>query len=67
MLRNKTGLLLAGLAAFGYYKYSKMTPEQKKNLMDKGKDLINKNFGGLDNLFGKKNAMPNNQYGSNPL
>jgi hypothetical protein len=66
MLRNKTGLLLAGLAAFGYYKYSKMTPEQKNNLIEKGKGLLNKNFGGLENLFGKKTAQPN-QNGSNPL
>jgi hypothetical protein len=66
MLRNKTGLLLAGLAAFGYYKYSKMTPEQKNNLIEKGKGLLNKNFGGLENLFGRK-AAPSNQNGSNPL
>ncbi len=66
MLRNKTGLLLAGLAAFGYYKYSKMTPEQRNNLMSKGKDLLNKNFGGLENIFGKKTAQAN-QNGSNPL
>lgn len=31
----KGSLLLAGLAAFAYYKYSKMTPEQKKNLVDR--------------------------------
>jgi hypothetical protein len=66
MLRNKTGLLLAGLAAFGYYKYSKMTPEQKNNLIEKGKGLLNKNFGGLENLFGKK-AAQSNRNGSNPL
>ena len=27
------GLLLAGIAAFAYYKYSKMSDEQKKNLV----------------------------------
>jgi hypothetical protein len=59
MLRNKTGLLLAGLAAFGYYKYSKMTPEQRNNLIEKGKGLLNKNFGGLENLFGKKQTQTN--------
>ena len=59
MLRNKTGLLLAGLAAFGYYKYSKMTPEQRNNLIEKGKGLLNKNFGGLENLFGKKPTQTN--------
>lgn len=66
MLRNKTGLLLAGLAAFGYYKYSKMTPGQKNSLIEKGKDLLNKNFGGLENLFGKK-VPQGNPNGSNPL
>jgi len=67
MLRNKSGLLLAGLAAFGYYKYTKMTPEQKSSLIGKGKDLLNKNFGGLENIFGKKNTVTNGQNGSNPL
>lgn len=66
MLRNKTGLLLAGLAAFGYYKYSRMTPEQKNSLIEKGKGLLNKNFGGLENIFGKK-AATGNHNGPNPL
>ena len=37
------GLLLAGLAAFAYYKYSKLTPDQKRdlvgNLKERGKKL----------------------------
>ena len=35
MLQNKKtgGLLLAGLAALAYYKYSKMSDEQKKNIV----------------------------------
>lgn len=36
MARNKGGfgaLLLAGAAAFAYYKYSKMSEEQKNNLV----------------------------------
>lgn len=33
-------LLLAGLAAAGYYAYTKMSPETKQNLMDKGKKLV---------------------------
>jgi hypothetical protein len=46
-MRNKsslTTLLLAGAAAYAYYKYSKMTPEQRKsfvgNLKQKGKDFV---------------------------
>jgi hypothetical protein len=46
MLQNRksTGtFLLAGLAAFAYYKYSKMSAEQKKNIVgdlkDKGRKL----------------------------
>jgi hypothetical protein len=37
------GLLLAGLAAFAYYKYSKMSADQKKNIVsdlkEKGKKI----------------------------
>jgi len=37
MLQNKKipggGLLLAGLAAFAYYKYSQMSSEEKENLV----------------------------------
>lgn len=45
MLNNKKipaagagALLAAGLAAFAYYKYSKMSDEQKRNLMGDLKD-----------------------------
>ena len=47
MLRNNArsgSLLLAGLAAFAYYKYSKMTPEERRRLFDglkeKGRKLV---------------------------
>ncbi len=47
MLRNnsKSGsLLLAGLAAYAYYKYSKMTPDERRSMLDglkeKGKKLV---------------------------
>jgi len=33
----KAGWLLAGLAAFGLYKYSKMSPEKKREMKDKFK------------------------------
>jgi hypothetical protein len=35
-------LVLAGLAAAAYYAYKKMTPEQKENIKNKGKDLLSK-------------------------
>ncbi|GAB4093894.1 hypothetical protein [Flaviaesturariibacter terrae] len=35
-------LTLAGLAAAGYYAYSKLTPEQKQQLVDKGRALASK-------------------------
>jgi hypothetical protein len=58
MQRSKIGLLLAAVAAYGVYKYSKMSPEEKNNLKAKGKDFLNKNMGGLNNLFGNKKATP---------
>ena len=56
-MTRKTGigsLLLLGAAAFGAYKYSKMSEQQKRDLMSKGKKLVNDNLGGLGNVFGKK-------------
>ena len=40
-------MLLAGAAAFAYYKYSKMNPQQKKDLVDGLKDKASKFFGQL--------------------
>ncbi len=54
MQKKAIGVLLAAAAAYGYYRYSKMTPEQKKRMMQKGKDLLNDNFGGIGDFFGKK-------------
>jgi hypothetical protein len=60
MTRGKLGLLLAaGAAAYGAYRVSKMTPEQKNSLKTKGKDFLDKNLSGLGNLFGKKTAGTN--------
>ena len=47
-------LLLLGAAAYGAYKYSKMSEVQKRDLVDKGKKLVNDNLGGLTKSFGKK-------------
>ena len=51
-------LLLLGAAAFGAYKYSKMSDQQKKDLVAKGKKLVNDNLGGLGNMFGKRTGTP---------
>ena len=59
MQKRGLGLLLAAAAAYGYYKYSKMTPEQKTQLKQKGKDFVDKNLKGVGNLFGKKPSPTN--------
>jgi hypothetical protein len=41
-MRKTIGLLLAAATAFGIYKYSKMTPQQKKDLKEKGKNFWDK-------------------------
>jgi hypothetical protein len=50
------GLLLLGAAAFGAYKYSKMSAEDKKNLKDKGKKMFDENLGSLKNMFGNRSS-----------
>lgn len=52
-------LLLLGAAAFGAYKYSKMSDQQKKDLVSKGRKLVNDNLGSIGNVFGKKNTTAN--------
>ncbi|MFL5740923.1 MAG: hypothetical protein ACJ75B_11940 [Flavisolibacter sp.] len=61
------GLLLLGAAAFGAYKYSKMTDQQKKDLMNKGKKFVDDNLGGLKNMFGAKGdtQTAGGSYGTN--
>lgn len=48
MKRNQSlgTLLLAGLAAFAYYKYRKMTPQQRTDFLSNLKDRGRKVFGG---------------------
>lgn len=47
MQRKLLGLLFAA-AAYGLYKYSRMSPEQKEDIKKKGSDML-KNLGGLGN------------------
>jgi hypothetical protein len=57
-------LLLLGAAAFGAYKYSKMSDREKKDLLDKGKRLVNDGVSSVKNRFGGQNS-PQNPMGSN--
>ena len=40
--KSNAPLLLAGLAAYAYYKFNKMSPEKKNELKQKGMDLVDK-------------------------
>jgi hypothetical protein len=73
MLQNKkrpTGtLLLAGLAAWAYYKYSKMSDEQKKNLVggwkEKGKKFYDENVPeNIKNMVGSIGGKQGSSQGS---
>jgi hypothetical protein len=61
MQRKLLGLLFAA-AAYGLYRYSRMTPEEKTDLKKRGKEFLDKNMSGAGNIFGKKPAVtPVNQ------
>lgn len=62
-------LLLLGAAAFGAYKYSQMSEQEKRNLKEKGKKFVDDNLGGLKNSFGGgrgSGATANNGNSYNP-
>ncbi len=57
--RKTGGLLLAGAAAYAYYKYNKMTPEERRQVVagvkEKGQRIYDKYVPGeVKNLFDKK-------------
>jgi len=58
-MRKTIGLLLAAAAAFGIYKYSKLTPQQKRDLKEKGKDFLDKKMR-MGNLTARKSPVTNN-------
>jgi hypothetical protein len=68
MARGKMGsgsLLLAGLAAFAYYKYSKMSEQEKKNLVggwkEKGQKLYDEYVPeNIKSMVGKKEGSQSN-------
>lgn len=51
------GLLIAAAAAYGYYRFSKMTPGEKNAMKEKGKKFLEDNFG-FGHLFSKKTEEP---------
>lgn len=51
-------LLLAGAAAYGLYKVSKMSSQERTDLVNKGKKLVNDNLGSLKNTFGRQGSSP---------
>jgi hypothetical protein len=59
VMQRRFGLLLAAAAAYGAYRYSKLSTEQKNDMKAKGKDFLDKNFGNLTNVFSKKKTTAN--------
>lgn len=62
---NIAALALTGLAAYGYYKYSKMSADEKKNIVGdlktKGQSLAEKYLPeNVRNLFGIKSDSSSN-------
>jgi hypothetical protein len=52
-------LLVAGAAAYGLYKISKMSAEERSGLVEKGKKLVNDNLGNLKSKLGTNGSSPN--------
>ena len=51
-------LILAGAAAYGLYKVSKMSPQERNDLVNKGKKLVSDNLGSLKNTLGRHGSTP---------
>ena len=65
-------LLLAGLAAWGYYKYSKMSEAEKKNLVsgwkEKGQKFYDENVPqNVKDMIAKKGDGQQSTMHSNPM
>jgi hypothetical protein len=63
MLFNKKGLLFAGLAAYAYYRYTRMPKEEKEALREKIKEKGKKIYDqyvpdSVKDLMGHKEAAP---------
>jgi hypothetical protein len=55
-------LLVAGAAAYGLYKISKMSTEERNGLVEKGKKLVNDNLGNLKNTLGGNGSSPDARF-----
>lgn len=65
MNRKGLGLLLAGLAAYGYYKFSRMSPTEKSAMKQKARKYMDDGLGKIENLFRPKKTTntASNSYG----
>lgn len=53
-----SSLLMAGAAAYGLYKLSKMSTEERSQLVDKGKKLVSDNLDTVKGAFGRNGSTP---------
>lgn len=51
-------LLLAGAAAYGLYRLSKMSTEERNDLVEKGRRLFADNLGNLKSALGRNGSSP---------
>lgn len=54
-----SSLLMAGAAAYGLYKLSKMSSEERTQLVEKGKKLVTENVDTLKDKLGRNGSSPN--------
>lgn len=55
---NIGSLLLAGAAAYGLYKLSKLSTQERSDLLNKGKKLVTDNLGSLKSSLGRNGSTP---------
>lgn len=59
MQKTGLGVLVAAAAAYAYYRYAKMNSAEKNAIKQRGKKIIEDNFG-FGNLFHKRVPQPVN-------
>ncbi len=58
-MANLRSLLVAGAAAYGLYKLSKMSTEERSQLVEKGKKLVSDNLDTVKGALGRNGSSPN--------